>query len=119
MLVEAIFFSFWAITLIGVVCELGQRFSNAFQGFDITVNQLEWYTYPLIVQRMLPIILMNAHDPIVIKCFGGILCERDTFKRVRSKILNQYKFMLGNHDDSLQVINTAYSYFMMVREFYN
>lgn len=83
MLIEAIFFAFCAIALVLVVCELGQRFSNAFQEFDLVINQLEWYSYPLIVQRMFPTLLINAHDPIVIKCFGSILCERDTFKRVR------------------------------------
>lgn len=83
MLLEAVFFSFWAIALVFVVCELGQRFSNAFNQFDVTLNETGfWYLYPPKVQRMFPMIIVNAQQPIAFKCFGSILCERDTFKRV-------------------------------------
>lgn len=82
MLFEAIFCGFWATALVFVVCEFGQRFSNAFDHFDHVLVQLEWYLLPVEIQKTLTIIIINAQQPIEISCFGNIVCGRETFKKV-------------------------------------
>ena len=83
MLLLAVFCGFWAVALVFVVCELGQRFSNAFNELDRSISQIDWYLYPYKVQRMLPMIMIYAQRPITLKCLGGLECGRETFERVR------------------------------------
>lgn len=81
-LLQAIFYSVCAVNLVFVVCEVGQRFSNAFEELDVLISQTNWYLFPYKVQRMLPMIIVNAQQPIGIKCFGSVFCERGTFQQV-------------------------------------
>lgn len=87
MLLQAVFYGFCAIALVGVVCEVGQQFSNSFTELEVLIGQIHWYTYPYKVQRMLPMIIVNAQQPIAIKCFGSVYCERATFKQVGCKCI--------------------------------
>lgn len=84
MLFEAVFCGFLAIALVFIVCDFGQQFSNAFDNFNSKLVQLEWYSLPIDIQQMLSIIIINAQQPIVISCFGNIICGRETFKKVIS-----------------------------------
>lgn len=72
----------FAFVTVFIACELGQRMSDAFEQIDITIGQLHWYLYPFGIQQMLPTIIVNAHQPISLECFGGIACTRDIFKNV-------------------------------------
>lgn len=85
-------------------------------------SEFDWYLFPNEVQRILPTVVQNAQKPVVIKCFGNVLCSREQFKMVgfvlRSlkcefvyKVLMWLKFLF-------QVVKTIYSYFMTLREFY-
>lgn len=64
-------------------CEIGERVSGAFIEICYGIDELNWYTLPIELQRILPIIMINAQEPVYLECFGSILCARDTFKRVR------------------------------------
>jgi hypothetical protein len=44
------------------------------------IDQFKWYLFPSEIQRMLPLILNFAQQPIEIKCFGNMKNDRDTFK---------------------------------------
>ena len=73
---------FYSYGAIGVYCELCEQISNGFEEVSDTIYQLDWYTYPMEIQRMLPIILNHAQQPVEIVSFGNIVCSRDTFKKV-------------------------------------
>lgn len=64
--------------------ELGQRFSNSFENVDNVFDQLDWYLFPIRIQRLVPMAIMNVQQPVEIKCFGNILCCREQFKKVSS-----------------------------------
>lgn len=72
-------YGFGAILLI---CETGQRLSNAFEELGERIKTFDWYVFPLEIQRMLPVLLMAAHQEIVLECFGSIAGTRQTFKKV-------------------------------------
>lgn len=66
--------------LVFISCELIGRINY---GFEAIGNiQHEWYLFPSNVQKMLPLILLYAQQPVNINCFGSIPCNRETFKKV-------------------------------------
>lgn len=52
--------------IILLFSELGQRFSNSFIEIDDAIGQLDWYLFPIGIQRLLPITIMNVQQPVVI-----------------------------------------------------
>lgn len=65
-----------------VVCELSQRASNAFEVIDDKIGEMDWYLFPEGIKRMIPTIIQNLHQPVVLKCFGSTVCSREAFKMV-------------------------------------
>lgn len=63
------------------ICEIGERVSGAFDEICSAIEELNWYMLPNRLQKVLPSILINAQQPVALKCFGSIFCARDTFKR--------------------------------------
>lgn len=75
-------YGFWALFMVFFSCEIGQRFTNAYDEVDDAINQLDWYLLPMKVQRVLPVIMMKSQKEWSIECFGSIACNRETFKKV-------------------------------------
>lgn len=73
---------FWAIVMVFFACEMGQRHSNASEQTDEILGQFDWYLFPLKIQRMLPMVMVNTQQPLEIMCFGSTACNRETFKKV-------------------------------------
>lgn len=83
MLIITMFEIINAFGLMMIACEIGQRVNNAFDECSEMVDQLNWYSFPAKTQRILPIIINFAQQPIVFYCFGSRAAVRDTFKFVR------------------------------------
>lgn len=86
----------YAFGVIFSICELGQRLTDAFDVLADTIGNFDWYLFPIEIQDILPTLLMAAQQPVVLECFGSISSIRETFK---------------------QLINSAFSYFMIMRQF--
>lgn len=82
MLWNTIFYGGWVLGLLFVTCEIGQRFTNLFEEIADRFDRLDWYLLPMKVQRLLPTIMINVQEPIVIGCFGIMNGSRDQFKKV-------------------------------------
>lgn len=74
----------YAFGMMMIVCELGQGINSTFDECIDIIDQFEWYSFPIDIQRMLPLFLNFAKEPIEIKCFGTVTCDRETFKCVRA-----------------------------------
>lgn len=72
----------FGLILVFVACELGHRITDAFDRIDFTIDQLDWYLFPIEVKRVLPMIIVSAQQPVSVGCFGSIVCIRDVFKNV-------------------------------------
>lgn len=72
----------WSFSLVFISSEMGQRLSNAFSEISDIIEQFEWYSFSLEMQKRLPIIIMNAQEIVAIQCFGSIASDRETFKKV-------------------------------------
>lgn len=63
-------------------CELGQRVTNAYEEIDDKIDHFNWNLYPMKIQRLLPILMMNTQQRMEIMCFGSRACTRETFRKV-------------------------------------
>lgn len=82
VLFVTIFYVVYAFGIILIVCELGQRLTDAFEHVGDEFDIFEWYSFSLEIQRMLPTIIILSNQPIELECFGGISGSRETFKKV-------------------------------------
>lgn len=72
----------YAFGVLVAACELGQRINVTFDECGQMIDQLQWYLLPADIQRILPIIVNYAQQPVVIKCIGSAALDRETFKWV-------------------------------------
>lgn len=72
----------YAFGLIFIVCELCQKITDGFNKMNETLNQFNWQSYPIEVQRLLPIFIIITQQPMDFKVFGSIACCRESFKNV-------------------------------------
>ena len=75
-------YGFWAIVMVFFACEIGERFSHAFDEIDDDIEQFDWNLFPMKIQRLLVTLMINTQQPFEIMCFGSTACIRETFKRV-------------------------------------
>lgn len=85
-----------ALAMVFMCCELGQRTSEEFEKIKYTINQSNWYLFPIEVKRMLPMIIANAQDPVALECFGSIACSAGPAPENSSKML---VFCSANHQN--------------------
>lgn len=73
----------WSFTLIFLLCESGEAVSHQFDEFDNEFWQSNWYLFPIEMQRMLVIVMLNTQRPAIIQGYANTLCSRDAFKTVK------------------------------------
>lgn len=73
---------FYAFGAMFIACELGQRVNLAFNECSEMIHRFDWYLLPAEIQRLLPLIINFAQQPIDIKCFGSAACDRETTEYV-------------------------------------
>lgn len=88
MLLESVLFGIWALTLVLVVCEFGEKMSDEYEGVERAINRLDWYRLPTDIQRMLPIMFMYCQEPLIVKFFGSLSVSRCQFKKVNQTLAN-------------------------------
>lgn len=76
------FYGSWIFGFVFILCEIGQRLTDAIYAIVYEFEQLKWYLLPIKIQRILPIILMNAQKPMTMGCFGIVVGDRNQFKQV-------------------------------------
>lgn len=106
VILTLLFQAFWSFELIFISCELGERVCNAFDEIGDTIDQLDWYLLPFEMQQLLPTIILNTKQPVVLQCFGNILCCREVLRNVSRKWRQKYQF-------------TAYKKQCVCERFYN
>lgn len=79
---ETIIAEFYSFCFVFITCELGEQLTIAFDELEFVMEQLDWYLFPIEIQRLLPIILISAQQSVTIQCFGSFATNRDTFKKV-------------------------------------
>lgn len=72
----------WAFVLLFAFCEVGDRIENAHSEINDKINGLKWYSFPSRLWQMIPMIMINSQEKMILKCFGSISSGRIVFKQV-------------------------------------
>lgn len=89
VLLQAVFFCVLAIVFVFIACELCHRLETSFSEINVAICKLQWYSYPINIQRMLVPCLIYTQQPVVIAFFGSIAGNREQFKKA-SKIFPNF-----------------------------
>lgn len=74
---------FWSILQIMLLCDFGERLTGRFDEIDMALCECDWYTFPIGIQKMLPMLLISTQNPVVLQGFFNVSCTRESFKKVR------------------------------------
>lgn len=89
-LFAAIMFLNVVVSGLYLICEPGARTTTEFEMFEEELRKCEWYLLPIEMQRMYTILLSDTQNPIQMCSYGGIVCNRDTLKRVLISIVDEF-----------------------------
>lgn len=73
---------FWSFGIIFLHCEFGERITDQYNDIDDQLIQSKWYTFPIDVRTILPIIIKGTQSPVMFTGFGNIMCTRESFAYV-------------------------------------
>lgn len=73
--------------VVFMFCELGEELNGQTKEINDAMWDSDWDSFPLNLQRMMPMILLSTQHPEELTAYGGTLCTRDTFKKVRHQEL--------------------------------
>lgn len=103
------------ITML-MFCEVGEKVSIVFDEIKLEIEKIKFYLVSKSTEKLLITIMTFCQKPIALDGFGNIKGSREEFKNVSSfqtKCINVKAFIFNSM--FLQVVNTAYTYFMMLR----
>lgn len=117
----------YSFGVLFITCEVCQRSSQSLGESSDLIDQFEWYLFPAEIQRMMPMILQFTQQPFELICFGSTACNREAFKyvsanKVAEELLFVYFFFIKLNFCLMcrifQILKTAWSYFMTLRQLY-
>ena len=74
--------AFWVFGLVFVACEFGERMTDQFESYGEELERCDWNLLPIEMQRMYLIFLTDTQQIKTIQCYFGIVCSRETYKKV-------------------------------------
>lgn len=107
---------FWSFVFVFFLCEFGERVSSGFEGLNETLNSLQWYSFPIEIQRMIPTAMIIFQAQTVIPIVGKISCSRYIFDKVSAEIFvcrKSSEFIVMSLS-RFQIINRAFSCAMLI-----
>lgn len=83
---------FWSFLIIFLVCEFGEMISSRFIMFNDCLEQCNWYSFPIEMQRMYIIVTVTTQRHVVLHAFGNAECSREANKKVRFWDYDQFNW---------------------------
>lgn len=65
-----------------MACEIGHYLTTEFIEINDSFEQINWYLYPIEIQRVLTTILIHLQEPVELFYFGVNSCSRESLKKV-------------------------------------
>lgn len=81
-MVRLVVLMFWPVAMIFGFCEYGEMLTKQFDVLGDQLCQCDWYLFPMKMQQMFLIVVVNAQQPTIVLSFESTSCARDTFKKV-------------------------------------
>lgn len=82
VLLKSIFLFLSIFGLAFMTCDIGQRLFDTFGKIEYEFGQMDWYLFPIEIQRMLSNLLIGVQMPMLVGCFGIAEGSREQFKKV-------------------------------------
>lgn len=70
------------MTYIAVLCMFGNETTTRFDEIYESFCQCPWNEFPLELQKLLPMVLLIAKEPIYLKGYMSVKCTREFMKTV-------------------------------------
>lgn len=77
---------FWVLGTIFIDCEFGEKMTNQFEMFGEELERCDWLLLSIEMREVYLIFLLDTQQPKTIHGYGGIVCSRDTYKKVLHSI---------------------------------
>lgn len=74
--------TFIAFTGMSLFCDIGQRVLDCSSESSANIERCGWYTFPIAVQKVYPILMMGVMEPFELCGIGNIVCTRKASKTV-------------------------------------
>lgn len=72
-----------------VICNVTEHLHTRFDQIDI-IERCDWYTFPIKIRRIFPIIIQNSQKMDCLNVFGNITVSRETCKLVIQSKFSQF-----------------------------
>lgn len=95
-LLQPLFTVFWSFFEIFLYCEFGENVTSRFDDVYKAICESDWHSFPIEIQKNLPIIMVAAQHHVHINGFGNVSFSRQTFKKVAFFNLNFFSINLNN-----------------------
>lgn len=82
--------SIYSYGVVFIFCEFGEQIHSQFDEINDFICELDWFTFPLHIQRMMPMVFLSSQNPAKLSASGGIPCSRPTFKAASFNLLNNF-----------------------------
>lgn len=69
--------------MICCASEFGEMMGEQFNLLDDALCECDWYAFPLKMQQMFITLVTSTQQPTIVRGFGNVLCNRETFSKVR------------------------------------
>lgn len=109
----------YSIGLIFCICEFGEQLGRTFDEINDVYDDFAWYLFPCKAKHILSYLMIVAQRGVELRVFGSISCGRITFKSVSELFFMFSELNFSEFSELFQIINTAYSWFMVLRRFEN
>lgn len=73
----------WMAIFIFLFCESGARMTNQFEKFNGEITRCNWYLLSIETRRMYMVFLSNAQNPMRMRSYANITCQRETAEMVK------------------------------------
>lgn len=81
-LILLVFLIFWSLVIMFITCMFGERLTIAFEQFSDALYQSDWHSFPIQMQQILLILMVNAQQPVRLTGFANTLCALESFNKV-------------------------------------
>lgn len=77
---------------VSLFCLFGHETTENYETvYRALCTNWKWYEFPLEIQKLLPMLLVNAEQPVHLKAYFSVYCTRDFMKSVSNPRFTDYK----------------------------
>lgn len=93
---------------------MGEVVAHAFDQFHTDLCFCNWYLFPIDVQKMFCLVMMNSQQPVIVQGYGNTLCTRFAFKTVKFRFMPFHQVLIF---DKLPILIDFYHFRLLKVDF--